>query len=60
MLSPPYVLLLLDGWEGSCRVYDRAKSYKVIFTSSTYEEAELWLLEDEYELIERRVSVSEI
>jgi len=59
MLSPPYVLLLLGNREGSCCIYDPAKGYKVIFTSSTYEEAELWLLEDEYEPIEGRVSTSE-
>jgi hypothetical protein len=54
------VLLLLGNWEGSCRVYNPAKDYKVIFTGSTYEEAQFWLLEDKYEPIEGRVSASEI
>lgn len=60
MLSPPYILLLLGERTGNCCVYDPAEGYKVIFTSSTYEEAQLWLLEDEYEPIEGRVSASEL
>jgi hypothetical protein len=59
MLSPPYVLLLLCNQEGRCCVYDPAEGYKVIFTSSTYEEAQNWLLEDEYEPIEGRLSAAE-
>jgi hypothetical protein len=39
-------------------VYDPAEGYKVIFTCSSYEEAQLWLLEDEYEPIEGRISAS--
>lgn len=60
MLSPPYVLLLLGDRTGNCCVYDPAEGYKVIFSSLTYEEAQLWLLEDEYEPIEGRVSASEL
>jgi hypothetical protein len=60
MLSPPYVLLLLVDREGKCCVYDPAEGYKVIFTCSSYEEAQLWLLEDEYEPIEGRVCASEV
>lgn len=59
MLSPPYVLLLLGDRAGNCGVYDPAEGYKIVFTSSTYEEAQLWLLEDEYEPIEGRLSASE-
>lgn len=46
MLSPPDILLLLSNPAGHCYVYDPAEGYKVIFTSSTYEEAQNWLLED--------------
>lgn len=60
MLSPPYILLLLGDHSGGCHVFDPAKAYEVIFTSSTYEEAQLWLLEDEYEPIEGRLSASEL
>ncbi|MFB2770388.1 hypothetical protein ACE1AT_14015 [Pelatocladus sp. BLCC-F211] len=60
MLSPPYILLLLSNHSGNCCVYDPAKDYRIIFTSSTYEEAQLWLLEDEYEPLEGRLCASEL
>ncbi|HEY9796220.1 MAG TPA: hypothetical protein V6D30_11325 [Leptolyngbyaceae cyanobacterium] len=37
----------------------RALGYTVIFTSSTYEEAQNWLLEDEYEPMEGQLSAAE-
>lgn len=60
MLSPPYVLLLVSNQAGHCCVYDPAEGYKVIFTSTTYQEAQNWLLEDEYEPIEGRLCASEL
>jgi hypothetical protein len=51
MLSPPYILLLL---------YDPAENYKVVFSSATYDEAQIWLLEDEYEPVEGRLSASDL
>ncbi len=60
MLSPPYVLLLLGDPVGHCRVHDPAENYKVVFSSATYDEAQTWLLEDEYEPVEGRLSASEL
>lgn len=60
MLSPPYILLLLSERSGACRIFDPAKNYEIIFTSSTYDEAQHWLLEDEYEPIEGRLCASEL
>ena len=60
MLSPPYVLLLLGDPTGSCHVYDPAENYKVVFSSETYDEAQNWLLEDEYEPVEGRLSASDL
>jgi hypothetical protein len=53
------VLLLLGDREGYCSIYDPAQGYKSVFSGSTYKEAELWLLEDEYEPVEGRLSASE-
>lgn len=50
--SPPYVLLLLCNSAGNCSIYDPAQSYQTVFTSTTYQDAKLWLLEDEYERVE--------
>jgi hypothetical protein len=60
MLSPPYILLLLGDSSNKCHVHDPAKGYKVVFTSTNYDEAQMWLLEDEYEPVEGRLSVSEL
>lgn len=59
MLSPPYLLLLLGDSSGNCQVYDPAEGYKLVFTSASYDEAQNWLLEDEYEPVEGRLSASE-
>jgi hypothetical protein len=55
MLTPPYILLLLADTTGKCQIYDPANGYEVIFISENYDEAKLWLLEDEYEPIEGRL-----
>jgi len=60
MRSPPYILMLLGDSSGSCRLYDPAENYKVIFAAATYDEAQIWLLEDEYEPIEGRILASEL
>ncbi|MFN6248008.1 hypothetical protein [Microcystis sp.] len=60
LLSPPYILLLLAESSGNYRVYDPSESYQVVFTGASYEEAENWLLEDEFEPVEGRLSAIEI
>jgi hypothetical protein len=52
--SPPYTLVLLSDRAGNSTVYDPAQNYQVVFSSSTYEKARLWLLEDEYERVNGR------
>jgi len=59
MLSPPYLLLLLGDKEGNCKIYDPAEAYRMVFSTTNYEEAKLWLLEDEYEPMEGRLNASE-
>ena len=56
MQSPPYVLLLLGDKTGACRIVDPAEQYKPVKRCDSYDEAQLWLLEDEYEPIEGRLS----
>ncbi|NER05859.1 MAG: hypothetical protein F6K17_26340 [Okeania sp. SIO3C4] len=59
-LSPPYILLLLSARDGRCRIYDPAEDYRVIFESDNYDDAQFWLLEDEYEPLEGRLNASEL
>lgn len=60
LLSPPYILLLLAESSGNYRVYDPSEGYQVVFTGASYEEAENWLLEDEFEPVEGRLSPATI
>ena len=54
----PYVLLLLYvPGRPDCRVIvDPKEGDKVIFTAPTYDEAKLWLLEDEFTPVDGRIS----
>jgi hypothetical protein len=47
--------MLLGKHSGACQIIDPAESYKIIFSSISYEEAKLWLLEDEYERVDGRL-----
>lgn len=58
--SPPYVLILLSHELGKTQIYDPAKQYQVVFASQTYQEAKLWLLEDEYERVEQRLCAEKV
>ncbi|UXE62484.1 MAG: hypothetical protein KA717_06875 [Woronichinia naegeliana WA131] len=48
---PPYILILSGDTEGNFIIYDPKENNKIVFASSDYEEARLWLLEDEYERV---------
>ncbi|MGV2391205.1 MAG UNVERIFIED_CONTAM: hypothetical protein LVR29_32910 [Microcystis novacekii LVE1205-3] len=57
----PYILLLLAESSGNYCVYHPSEGYQVVFTWwPGYEEAENWLLEDEFEPVEGRLSPVEI
>lgn len=53
-LSPPYILILIKEQSGKFSIKNPAQNYKTIFTSETYEESQMWLLEDEYERVRGR------
>lgn len=58
--GPPYVLIMVGDSDGNCCVYDPNQSYKIVFSSYSYEQAKLWLLEDEYERVEGRMLVEQV
>ncbi|MCC5898833.1 MAG: hypothetical protein JJU32_13085 [Phormidium sp. BM_Day4_Bin.17] len=51
---------MLSHESGKTPIYDRAEHYQVIFASETYQEAKLWLLEDEYERVEQRLCAEKV
>ena len=59
MQSPPYLLLVLGDESGRCNILDPADRYKLVKNYDTYDQAQLWLLEDEYEPLEGRLLEAE-
>ena len=52
---PPYVLMLLCDRSDIYHIIDPSESYEqTVFSSTFYEDARLWLIEDEYEKTEGR------
>lgn len=58
--SPLYVLILLCDEQENCGIYDPAQNYQVVFTGSSYQDAKLWLLEDEYERVEGQLKAEKV
>jgi hypothetical protein len=52
-LPVPYVLLLRPA-QGAFEVLDPAEGNKKVFESPRYDDARMWLLEDEYVLVGRK------
>jgi hypothetical protein len=50
----PYVLLLVADEAGEYKIYDPKENYTVVFASRSYDEAKVFLTEDEYEQIRGR------
>jgi len=46
-LIPPYTLLLMCQRDESLAIFDQVEQ-KIVFETSSYDEARNWLLEDEY------------
>jgi RelB Antitoxin alpha helical domain len=60
MQSPPYLLMLMGDRKGICHICDPVENYRVVQTSKSYEEAQLWLLEDEFEPVRGRLSIEDL
>jgi hypothetical protein len=52
--------LRLGNQTRSCRILDPKEGYDLIKSCENYDEAQLWLLEDEYEPLEGRLSSDEV
>jgi len=53
------LVLLCDEHE-NCSIYDPAQNYQAVFTGSSYQDAKLWLLEDEYERVEGQLKAEKV
>jgi len=52
--------MLTGDTKGICQIFDPVENYKVVLTSHSYEEAKLWLLEDEFEPIKGKLYSAEV
>jgi len=60
IVFPPRILMLVGGKNSKFGIYEPSLNYKLLFLSSSYDEAHSWLLEDEYERVDGRLLASEI
>lgn len=51
---PLKVLILVSQQEGISCIYDPSRNYQILFFSFTYEEANLWLQNNQYKPVEQR------
>lgn len=60
ILFPPKILMLVDDHDGRCNVVDPAADCKLVVSHSTYQTAQAWFLEDEYERVKGKLLAKEI
>jgi hypothetical protein len=60
IIFPPTILMLIKDHNNQFMIYDIAHKNKLIFSSTTYDEAHSWLIEDEYERVDGRLLAEEI
>lgn len=59
VLFPPKVLMLVGDEDGSCRIFNPSSDYKLVVAHSSYQSAQSWLLEDEYERVQGKILAAE-
>jgi len=60
IVFPPRILMLVDEQISKCYIYDLSANYKLLFLSSSYDQALSWLGEDEDERVDCRLLASKI
>lgn len=60
IVFPPKILMLICDQDGTCQIFSPNADYKLITTHPTYQVAQEWLLEDEYERVDGQLLAEEI
>ncbi len=60
ILFPPKLLMLVGDQDGSCRIFNPAADYKLVISHASYQSAQAWLLEDEYERVKGQLLAEEV
>ena len=60
IIFPPKELMLVGDQDGTCCILNPSSNYKLVVTHSNYQNAQEWLLEDEYERVNGQLLAEEI
>jgi hypothetical protein len=60
ILFPPKVLMVMGDEDDSCRILNPAADYRLVVAHPTYQSAQAWLLEDEYERIQGQLLAEDV
>lgn len=59
-IDSPVMLVLVSRVSGKVEILDPADAYESRYTSDSYEDAALWLAEDEFRLVRGRVQPEDV
>ncbi len=60
VLFPSGILMVVCDRNGTCRIFNPALDYKLVVARPTYQSAQDWLLEDEYERVKGQLLVEKV
>ena len=60
IIFPPKVLMLVGDRDGTCRILNPVSDYRLVSNHSSYQNAQEWLLEDEYERVNGQLLAEEL
>ncbi len=59
-IFPPYVLMLIGNKKGLSCIYDPAVNYQMVFSAATYQEANHWLIDNQYEKLDQYLKAEKV
>lgn len=60
VLFPPKILMVVGDEDGSCRIFNPTADYQLVVLHPSYQSAEDWLLEDEYERVKGQLFAEDV
>ncbi len=60
VIFPPKILMLVGDHNGACYIFNPTLDYQLVVTHSSYEAAQEWLLEDDYERVKGQLLAAEV
>lgn len=60
VLFPPKILMVVGDEDGSCRIFNPTSDYQLVVALPSYQAAEDWLIEDEYERVKGQLLAEDV